>query len=121
RLSSDYNENYFAQRHEIIDSQQAILNRTREELGDVHVTSANFYALPEISHIEQMDKDYSYDLYVDETIPFAQIAIHGLASYSFSYGNMSGNATENFLKSIEYGAVPSYLITHEESHRLLEI
>lgn len=120
RLSTDYNERYAASRHEVLEIQQNIFQRTNEEVGPVQVQSANFYALPYITHIEQMDKDYSYDLFVDDIVPFSQIAIHGLLTYSFNYGNMSGNASENFLKGIEYGAVPSYLVTHEQSHRLLE-
>ena len=119
-LPSDYNERHLAQRHEVKEIQQAILAKTKKELGDIRVAEANFYALKDVSHIEQMDSDYSYDLFVDRIVPFAQIALHGLVSYSFDYGNMSGNVTESRLKGIEYGAVPSFLVTHEASHRLLE-
>lgn len=119
-LPSDYNDRHFAQRHEVKEIQKDIIEKTKEEFGDVHMAEANFYTLNNISHIDQMDSDYSYDLFVDRTIPFAQIALHGLVSYSFDYGNMSGNAQEAFLKGIEYGAVPSFLVTYEESHRLLE-
>ncbi|WP_318615741.1 DUF5696 domain-containing protein [Sporosarcina sp. YIM B06819] len=119
-LPSDYNDKHLAQRHEVKEIQQDILTTTKKELGDVRVAEGNFYALAESSHIEQMDNDYSYDLFVDRTIPFAQIALHGLVSYSFNYGNMSGNVTESLLKGIEYGATPAFLVTYEESHRLLE-
>ena len=119
-LPSDYNDKHLAQRHEVKGIQQDIISVTKKELGDTRIAEGNFYTLANISHIEQMDNDYSYDLFVDRTIPFAQIALHGLVSYSFDYGNMSGNVTESLLKGIEYGATPSFLVTYEESHRLLE-
>lgn len=120
-LPSDYNERYLAERHEVKDIQRDILQKTKETFGDVRIAEGNVYSFADSSHIEQLDNDYSYDLFVDETVPFAQIALHGLISYSFDYGNMSGNAQESLLKGIEYGAVPSFLVTHEESHRLLEL
>lgn len=119
-LSTDYNERYLAERHEVKEIQQNIITKSKQELGDVHLTEGNFYTLADVTHIDQMDNDYSYDLYVDRKIPFAQIVLHGLVSYSFEYGNMSGNAQESFLKGIEYGATPSFLVTYEESHKLLE-
>lgn len=120
-LSTDYNENHFAKRKEVKQIQQDIINETKQTLGNVQVTAGNFYSLKNSNHIEQMENDYSYDLYVDKKVPFAQVALHGLVSYSFDYGNMSGNATESFLKGIEYGAEPSFLVTYEESHKLLEL
>src|SRR5699024_7020251 len=120
-LPSEYNERYVAERHEVKDIQRDSLQKTKETFGDVRIAERNVYSFADSSHIEQLDNDYSYDLFVDETVPFAQIALHGLISYSFDYGNMSGNAQESLLKGIEYGAVPSFLVTHEESHRLLEL
>lgn len=119
-LPSDYNEKHLAQRHEVKAIQQDILAETKKEIGANRIAQGNFYTLSDVNHIEQMDSDYSYDLFVDETIPFAQIALHGLVSYSFDYGNMSGNVTESLLKGIEYGATPSFLVTAAESHHLLE-
>lgn len=119
-LSTDYNERYAASRDEVKKIQQDIFDQTKAELGDVRVSAGNFYALTASSHVELMDSDYSYDLFVDRKVPFAQIALHGLASYSFDYSNMSGNANETFLKGIEYGSAPSFLVTYEESHKILE-
>ncbi|MEK3890013.1 DUF5696 domain-containing protein [Bacillus sp. FSL K6-3431] len=119
-LVTDYNDRYLASRSEVKEIQQDIFEKTKQELGDVRVASGNFYALNNSSHIEQMDNNYSYDLFVDRTVPFAQIALHGLVSYSFEYGNMSGNVKEAFLKGIEYGGSPAFLVTYEESNKLLE-
>lgn len=119
-LATDYNDNYLAQRHEVKEIQKDIISKARADFGDARITEGNFYALKDVTHIEEMDYDYSYDLFVNRTIPFMQIVLHSLVDYSFDYGNMSGNATESFLKGIEYGASPSFLVTHAESHTLLE-
>ncbi|MEH7275058.1 DUF5696 domain-containing protein [Neobacillus vireti] len=119
-LATDFNDRHFASRHEAKEIQQDIFEKTKEVLGDVRVTSGNLYAINNSSHIDQMDHDYSFGLFVDRVVPFEQIALHGLVGYSFDYGNMSGNVKESFLKGIEYGAYPSFLVTYEQSDKLLE-
>lgn len=119
-LSTDYNERHFANRQDVKEIHENILAKTKAELGKVQLSKGNFYALPYIDHIDQMDNDYSYDLFADRKVPFAQIALHGLVSYSFNYGNMGGNAQQSFLQGIEYGAVPSFILTYEETQKLLE-
>ncbi len=120
-LPTDYNKNHPAQRHEVKKVQEEILKDTKQELGDVQVAKANNYALQSATHIDQLANDYSYDLFVDESVPFAQIALHGLVTYSFGYGNLSGDVKEAFLNGMEYGAVPSFFVTYKESHELLEL
>lgn len=119
-LATDFNDRHLASRNEVKEIQQDIFKKTKKELGDVRVTSGNLYVLNKSSHIDQMDHDYSYGLFVDRVVPFEQIALHGLVGYSFDYGNMSGNVKESFLKGIEYGAYPSFLVTYEQSNKLLE-
>lgn len=41
-------------------------------------------------------------------IPFAELLLHGIVNYTLEPINESGNSKEALLKSVEYGAVPSY-------------
>lgn len=41
-------------------------------------------------------------------VPFIQIILHGIADYSLSAANLSGNSTYAMLKAAEYGALPHY-------------
>lgn len=119
-LNTDYNQRHPASRVEVKEIQKNILERTMQEIGDVHVAEANFYTLANVSHISKIADDYSYDLFIDEIVPFAQIALHGLVSYSFDYSNMGGNKMERFLRGIEYGALPAFVLTYEETSKSLD-
>nr|WP_209974516.1 DUF5696 domain-containing protein [Lederbergia galactosidilytica] len=119
-LSTDYNNKYFANRRETKELQERVIEKTAVELNKVYISEGNFYGLKNVQHLSEMDDDYSYDLFVDQKIPFAQIALHGLISYSFQYGNMGGSTENRFLQGIEYGALPSFILTYEQSQKLME-
>lgn len=48
-----------------------------------------------------------------ETIPLWQIALHGLVRYSFDPINLRKDFDYEFLRSLEYGALPSAMLTYE--------
>ncbi|UVI29351.1 DUF5696 domain-containing protein [Paenibacillus spongiae] len=119
-LNTDFNEKYTATREETKQIQQLILETTKETLGHVQVAEGNGYTLPYVNHIQGLDDDISGDLFVDRQVPFMQIALHGLVTYSANYANDSDDYETTFLKGIEYGAVPSFVITHAPSQQLLK-
>lgn len=110
-LNSDFNDRYAASRTEGIKVQQSILQQTREALGGVSVERPNFYSIGQITHMHRMEDDYSYDLFVDRAVPFAQIAVHGLLTYTSEWSNVRDQYRSEFLRSIEYGSYPSYIFT----------
>lgn len=119
-LSTDYNERYLADRHEVKEIQREIFRKINAEFNEVRVASGNFYTLGDSSYMGMLDKGYSYDLFVDRVVPFAQITLHGMVDYSLDYANMSGNARESLLKGIEYGASPSFMVTASDPYKVLE-
>lgn len=119
-LNTDYNEKYLSTREQSKQIQVQLFEQTKEALGDVQVAQGNAYTLPYISHLDNLPSTYSYDLFVDRVVPFAQIALHGLTTYSFNYANLSDDYRESFLKGIEYGAVPSFVVTYAQSEELLK-
>lgn len=115
-LSTDYNSRYRAQRDEVAASQQALIGKSRSELGGAAVADGSFYALKGgANHFHRLKDDYSYELFVDEAVPFSQIALHGVVTYSSDWINVDGGSREDFLRSIEYGAYPSFVFTAAES------
>jgi hypothetical protein len=59
-------------------------------------------------------------VFSDRAVPFAQIALHGLVTYTSSYENDRQQFTHDFLRDIEYGALPSFIFTEAESSALNE-
>ncbi|MZQ85296.1 hypothetical protein GQF01_24570 [Paenibacillus sp. 5J-6] len=110
-LNSDYNTRYLAGRSEVLNSQRELLQKTRETLGGVSVENANAYAIDEVKHIHRLPDTYSYDIFVDDQVPFAQIALHGLITYSSEWSNQREQYQNEFLRSIEFGSYPSYIFT----------
>ncbi|NLJ96699.1 MAG: hypothetical protein GX321_06060 [Clostridiales bacterium] len=57
--------------------------------------------------------------FVDEEIPFLAISLKGLMPLYSEYMNFEANKEEFFLKLIEMGVYPSFLITWENSSKLI--
>jgi hypothetical protein len=117
RLFNDYNTAYGSSRNDARKIQERILQKIKDTLGGVQGDKSNVYALPHINYIRGMVYDNSYDLFSDESVPFAQIATHGLVSYSSEYVNNRQEDVNDFLRDIEYGAAPSFVFTKAETKK----
>ena len=84
----------------------------------VNSTTSFQYVNNYVDHIYALTDDYSYDLFSQEAVPFAQIALHGLVTYTSQYINEREEYTTQFLKDLEYGTVPSFIFTHEPTEAL---
>jgi hypothetical protein len=67
-------------------------------------TSGNQYAVPYSDYVTDLDIDTKAVNIIDESVPFYQIALHGLVNYSGSAINLSEDQTDMILKSAETGA-----------------
>lgn len=118
-LNSDYNEKYAASRKESREIQENIFRKTMNSLGRADVSQGNFYSLKYAKYVFGLDHEYSFDLFIDDTVPFAQIALHGLTVYSSGYANVTDNYKMYMLKNIEYGEVPAFILTYAQSQELI--
>lgn len=118
-LNSDYNERHAATREQSKEIQDRILQATADALGRVDVFAPNDYALKRATYVHGLYDEYSFDLFADETVPFMQIALHGLLTYSSGYANLADNYQSYILKNIEYGSFPAFVLTYAESQGLL--
>jgi hypothetical protein len=90
-----------------------------EELGMVSMTGNNIYASAYSDFLEMVPLDSThYDIF-DETIPLYQIAVHGLTQYSGYPYNLISDNQRMFLRQVEYGAIPFFLLTKESSSNLV--
>jgi hypothetical protein len=115
---NDYDPGAIGTRSETVEIYQGLFNYTRETLGKVNVWRGNAYSLSGVTYIDSFPFDSSYDFMIDETVPFYPIVVHGFVPYTFNEGNYRNNVQAEFLKEIEYGALPSYFLTYDESRKL---
>lgn len=113
-LYSDNNPSNPYTREATADVFEQILEKTREELGQARVMHGNAYVLGKANHISALPLSVSYDLLAKQSVPFYPIAIHGLVTYSGQPGNLRDEYNFEMLNSVEYGALPAYLLTYED-------
>ncbi|WP_213514765.1 DUF5696 domain-containing protein [Paenibacillus montaniterrae] len=90
----------------------------KDQVGSVAVEYGNAYALGIVDRIEDAPLYHSNYTYTDEAVPFYQLVLHGLVPYYAGPINLREDATVEWLKAIEYGALPSAELTGELSSKL---
>ncbi|MBS4200487.1 hypothetical protein KHA93_12685 [Bacillus sp. FJAT-49732] len=76
------------------------------------------YLLGHVDEIHRIPMDSSNFVYLDETVPFYQIVIHGLVPYTGKPSNLRNDERVEFLRAIEYGASPSFELTFKSTDHL---
>lgn len=77
------------------------------------VCTGNFYALKNadiICDIPMSCKHTQSEGYI--AVPFVQLILHGIVEFSGAPINLSADSKTEFLKCIEYGAIPSFVLTN---------
>ncbi|MFD0716247.1 DUF5696 domain-containing protein [Paenibacillus sp. GCM10027626] len=121
-LFSDYNPEREFRRNDTAAVFLGMLADTREQLGMTAVYGGNAYALPAVDAIRGLALDTNQDFLVDEAVPFYPMVLHGYVSYSGTPGNLRINdADDERLRAIEYGAIPSFELTHDSPRKLEEV
>ncbi len=117
-LSGDYNYKKHVSREGMMNM---ITDKYKEMSGNgakVMAASDYFYNIPYADIVTNMVLSNKSFNIIDETIPFYQIALHGIVNYTAESLNLSQNAEETLLKSAELGANLYYTLTEESSQIL---
>jgi hypothetical protein len=111
----DTNDRYPLSREEFAASWMQIADLAREQFGTVAMSGGNTYAILHTDRLDWVPSDSThYDLF-DEAIPLYQIAVHGLVVYDGQPYNLLNDGQRTFLRQVEYGAIPHFILTHEDS------
>jgi hypothetical protein len=97
-------------RGETPDTWTSILKQVKEGSGSNMIEWANAYAFPYVDHIVQAPEPELKVPSADEAIPFYQMALHGLVSYSSYSLNLQSDPDKSFLKAVETGSNINYSI-----------
>lgn len=111
-LYSNYNKAFTSRQDAAL-----LLSKQSESLGanrKLMVETGNFYMLKNADVVTNLPlssaiaQDASY-----ETVPFVQMLLHGIADYSGAAINLADDPQTQMLRSIEYGACPSFTWSYE--------
>ena len=107
-LSADYNNTGRVTREQSRDMQVTLLRDASDGGAKLMILAGNDYAVPYADMIADMDLDGGRYSILDHAVPFYQIALHGLKDYTGKAINLSGDWTDELLRSAEYGAGLSF-------------
>ena len=101
---SDFNKKSFTVRDENGEQIVKALKTLNKNTEQLMLNGANAYALPYSTHIVNAPLFSSRFDVADAEIPFYQMVIHSLKSYSGSPANMEGDPRTALLKAVQTGA-----------------
>lgn len=117
-LSGDYNYKKRVSREKTMNMITDKYKELEKNGTKVMTNSDFFYNVPDSDIMTGMVLNTKKFNIVDESIPFYQIALHGIVNYTAESMNLSQDAKETFLKSAELGANLYYTITKEPASTL---
>ncbi|OZB94307.1 DUF5696 domain-containing protein [Paenibacillus sp. XY044] len=116
-LYSDEDRSHETTRAEAAASWRQAMERFKES-GAVSVDYGFAYTFGSVDRIDGAPVDSSHFIYANETVPFYQLVMHGLIPYTSSPANLRDDAVYDRLRALEYGAIPTYELTAEETSKL---
>lgn len=117
-LSADYNPKHTVTREQVMKLQAETLAKLKADGTKIMVSAGNEYALPYVDIVTNVDLEGKPSAILDNTIPFYEIALHGLVNYTGDAINLSGNAWTSVLKCAETGAGLSFAFMKSDADAL---
>lgn len=117
----DYNENNVFTKGQTAEKWREILANTQAREHRAAAEGLNQYSFTNVDYLYNT-REESFGLFItDSAVPFVQMVISGLIPYSTEKaGNLSYDLDIQKLKWIEYGALPSFILTYEDAIHLKE-
>jgi hypothetical protein len=120
KLAGDYNEKRPVSREASMNMQRAKLAELKQSGTAVLVNTGYAYAAPCADFITDMALGSQSFGITDVSVPFYQIALHGLVPYAGRAINLAEDYTKNLLETIEGGAGLYFSFMTEETALLQE-
>ncbi len=115
-LFSYYSAGATYERGEVADAYHDMLSNREFDVTAFESPAAYLFdCVDEYFEMSMTTSNYNF---IKEEIPFVPTVIKGLIPYYGTAVNFEANETDYFLKLIEYGAYPSFLVTEESPMKL---
>jgi len=109
----DYSKSAPASRQKTTESYAEGLAKVKETTGKAAAEGGNLYVLPYVDRLTGIPDNSSEYFINSRSVPFYQMVVHGSVLYTSVHGNQSHDFEYQKLKWIEYGCMPSFLLTWE--------
>lgn len=122
-LYRDYNPGRPMSRREFAEAMRELAEVYRKNGLKVGAMNGNAYMLAQIDRLWNVPMESSQFLFADETVPFFQMVVHGYVPYSgetHEAGNLRADPARMKLRTIEFGALPRYVLTAEDTAKLAD-
>jgi hypothetical protein len=113
-ILTDRNFDHPLTRQEFVSQWLKLSDYAREKMGAAIADGGNIYAINNVDAFTDVPIYQSTYDFVDKSIPFYQIVLHGFVPYSAYPGNLRSDPELEFLRMLEYGALPCFELTYQE-------
>lgn len=117
-LYSDHNSKSELSREEAASRYVELAKTLSKNVDRVSFYQPNDYLFKYSDEIFDVPMSSSRYVYETDTVPFLQIVMHGSIDYYTTFSNFHADPKKQLLRMIEYGAYPSFYLTHEPSWKL---
>ncbi len=114
RSYSDFNEKDMISRTEAVALLQAQLGQLSEKM-DLMIENGAKFSYAYTQKMSGVSSDSSHYRIADETVPFLQMVLHGSIKLYTTPINLASNSETALLRAIEYGMLPNFQVTYEDS------
>lgn len=118
-LSYNYNDSDYITKAACREIWQNMLASSKEKFGSAIAEGGNAYVLGNADIIMNVPTEDSGYQITTKSVPFYQMAVHGLAEFTGKAGNLSSDLQRDKLKWVEYGYLPYFELTHSGSEELM--
>lgn len=98
---------------------QDLLKANEDKYNTTIVEGGNQYVLTSADKLTDIPYDDSGYRITTKSVPFYQIALHGIVEFTGEPGNLSSDFNEEKLKWVEYGYMPYFELTYNSSDMLI--
>lgn len=118
QLGANYDEKKGTSRDAVLKLQQEKLAKLSKNGYSMMIENGNMYAAPYASMITNLNLGSQQYNIIDEDVPFYEIALHGLVSYTGKSLNIAENYDKDLLKTVETGAGLAFTFMKADSFAL---
>lgn len=115
-LYTDFKSGHFLNREEAIAAYQKLISESSATTSFYMPNDYLFGLADAYYDIPLTNSGYTY---TSEVVPFLQVVLAGYIPYYAPALNFSSNLREDLLRQADFGAYPSYFLSHEVTARIL--